>query len=183
MPFLFHCSEDRIQQMRRSRPNETDETQDVTARTTTLPVSIPLERISFPRIGLPSLSPLPTTPDRPQTPSLNETHDNDDVLILNYEWEEEPGFMEERSTPLYRDVATETMAAPSVEDKATQTQMPLEEAPDLTELCWRCGQTGHRRLQCTGKRILFCSRCGRRGIQSRDCPCNRPVRPSPWIHP
>ena len=40
-------------------------------------------------------------------------------------------------------------------------------------ICWRCGETGHVRTECQGPARLFCSRCGRNGIMSRDCTCTR----------
>lgn len=42
-----------------------------------------------------------------------------------------------------------------------------------TAVCWRCGQRGHFKTQCRGQFKLFCSRCGKDGIYSRDCPCPR----------
>lgn len=49
--------------------------------------------------------------------------------------------------------------------------------PDRTPLhpsnrqCWRCGQTGHFRDQCRNTAVIFCSRCKRQGVMSRDCNC------------
>ncbi|XP_039965319.1 uncharacterized protein LOC120777850 [Bactrocera tryoni] len=39
------------------------------------------------------------------------------------------------------------------------------------KVCWRCNQPGHRRHQCRNQQRIFCSRCGRDGIMSRDCNC------------
>lgn len=39
-------------------------------------------------------------------------------------------------------------------------------------LCWRCGQKGHFRQQCRNQPKLFCSRCRREGIMTRDCQCS-----------
>lgn len=52
-------------------------------------------------------------------------------------------------------------------------------------LCWRCGNTGHTRRECRSPGRLFCSRCGRCEILSRDCPCPRPAAASgpPQIRP
>ena len=40
---------------------------------------------------------------------------------------------------------------------------------DSRNSCWRCGQTGHFSKECRNEWRLFCSGCGRNGIQSRDC--------------
>lgn len=42
--------------------------------------------------------------------------------------------------------------------------------------CWRCGLLGHARRHCRNNVRLFCSRCGRLGVMSRDCPCPRENR-------
>lgn len=48
---------------------------------------------------------------------------------------------------------------------------PTTEAYNPATACWNCGRTGHRRFVCPNPRVLFCSRCGRKGM-SRDCPCS-----------
>lgn len=53
----------------------------------------------------------------------------------------------------------------------TRTQQPQAPATDI--ICWKCGDTGHTRFRCRGPARLFCSRCGREGVQSRHCRCNR----------
>lgn len=45
--------------------------------------------------------------------------------------------------------------------------------PMSEDLCWRCGTPGHHRLNCRGKTLRFCSRCGRVGTLSSQCPCPR----------
>ncbi|KAK9885542.1 hypothetical protein WA026_012293 [Henosepilachna vigintioctopunctata] len=37
--------------------------------------------------------------------------------------------------------------------------------------CWNCGKNDHQRNGCREMMIIFCSRCGRRGVQSRHCSC------------
>ncbi|XP_044594034.1 trichohyalin-like [Cotesia glomerata] len=39
------------------------------------------------------------------------------------------------------------------------------------EVCWRCGERGHIRPNCTNPWKKFCSRCGKEGVYSRDCTC------------
>lgn len=38
-------------------------------------------------------------------------------------------------------------------------------------VCWRCGETGHFRTAYQNAAKLFCSRCGKEGVLSRDCCC------------
>ena len=38
--------------------------------------------------------------------------------------------------------------------------------------CWNCGNIGHTRNECQNPRRIFCSRCRRPGVLSRDCPCS-----------
>jgi len=45
--------------------------------------------------------------------------------------------------------------------------------PIVPDQCWRCGHSGHSRETCRRPPILFCSRCGKVGIQSRECRCHR----------
>lgn len=42
-------------------------------------------------------------------------------------------------------------------------------------LCWRCGKQGHFRYECKGPKKLFCSRCLKTNIMSKDCPCNQQI--------
>ena len=51
---------------------------------------------------------------------------------------------------------------------------PSDNPPRTETQCWRCGQNGHIRSQCRAAPRLFCSRCGKDGVMSRDCPCPRP---------
>jgi hypothetical protein len=54
-----------------------------------------------------------------------------------------------------------------------QTEVRADYLPMVPDQCWRCGQSGHSRESCRRAPILFCSRCGKVGTQSRDCPCRR----------
>jgi len=38
--------------------------------------------------------------------------------------------------------------------------------------CFRCGEKGHIRSQCRNPSKIFCSRCGKMDVMSRDCPCS-----------
>ena len=58
---------------------------------------------------------------------------------------------------------------PSGQDRAKRLHVPFDQ-----NVCWRCGQTGHFRSECTGKQRIFCSRCGKPDILSRNCPCQKP---------
>ncbi|XP_067612946.1 uncharacterized protein [Eurosta solidaginis] len=49
---------------------------------------------------------------------------------------------------------------------------PLTEEYSREESCWRCKERGHMRHQCRKARRLFCSRCGRDNVMSRDCRCD-----------
>lgn len=62
-----------------------------------------------------------------------------------------------------RDAKDSTTAKAS---KASDIHLPVH-----LDLCWRCGYPGHRRNHCTGKPLMFCSRCGNVGIMSCHCPC------------
>lgn len=55
--------------------------------------------------------------------------------------------------------------------QASHSRAPI---PNPSAACWRCGSSAHRRSECNGIPVLFCSRCGRRGIFSKDCTCPRP---------
>lgn len=37
------------------------------------------------------------------------------------------------------------------------------------DCCWKCGNTDHTKAHCTTRSILFCSGCGRVGVQSIHC--------------
>lgn len=42
------------------------------------------------------------------------------------------------------------------------------------DCCWRCGQRGHRRMDCRNAMKKFCSYCGKLETWSKDCPCPKP---------
>lgn len=54
---------------------------------------------------------------------------------------------------------------------ATPIPPPQESRSRTTLMCWKCGEEGHLRATCQGRPRIFCSRCQRPGIMSRDCPC------------
>lgn len=41
-------------------------------------------------------------------------------------------------------------------------------------VCWRCGEEGHMRSACRRPSRIFCSRCRRPDVLTRDCPCGQP---------
>lgn len=53
--------------------------------------------------------------------------------------------------------------------------------PVELDLCWRCGYPGHRRDNCTRRRLMFCSRCGTVGVLSRTCTCSSQGTKSPVL--
>lgn len=63
--------------------------------------------------------------------------------------------------------ARNTQSSPTVRSQYT----PGTHWSNPDKRCWRCGREGHRQQGCTGARILFCSRCGKKNIRSKDCRC------------
>lgn len=39
--------------------------------------------------------------------------------------------------------------------------------------CWNCGGVGHRFTQCVKEKVIFCHCCGKKGVTSRRCTCQR----------
>jgi hypothetical protein len=70
------------------------------------------------------------------------------------------------SRPTPRPTPPERAAAPK-----NSTAQPTPGQQPSTPLCWRCGQSGHFRHECTGPVKIFCSRCRKEGVMSKDCPC------------
>ena len=62
---------------------------------------------------------------------------------------------------------------PAARNAAAPIPTPQGSHSRTTLMCWRCGEEGHLRATCQGRPRVFCSRCQRPGIMSRDCPCNR----------
>ena len=79
------------------------------------------------------------------------------------------GYEVYRGAPDYRinsgrnESAPVTNARTSGNNEVRATRRPLE--------CWNCGNIGHTRNDCQNARRIFCSRCRRPGVLSRDCPC------------
>lgn len=48
----------------------------------------------------------------------------------------------------------------------------VRQTPAGTPQCWRCGEMGHYRAACRGPAKVFCSRCGKEGVLSRNCTCH-----------
>lgn len=68
----------------------------------------------------------------------------------------------------------EEARSPNIRDRPIATPHPdtgTITLPVAHGLCWRCGRPGHLRISCNRKAILFCSRCGKVGVQSRYCDC------------
>lgn len=75
-------------------------------------------------------------------------------------------------TPRLRTPDTQRPTPRNLEIKGRPTQRP----PTGTlsgAICWRCGETGHYRSNCRNPPKLFCSRCRREGVMSRDCSCQQ----------
>lgn len=54
-------------------------------------------------------------------------------------------------------------------------RITLSTRPEASQpLCWRCGEYGHFRNQCKGPSKLFCSRCLKANIMTKDCTCSQP---------
>ncbi|KAK4883003.1 hypothetical protein RN001_006322 [Aquatica leii] len=69
-------------------------------------------------------------------------------------------------------LARDFEAIPSQEPQRPPAVRPEQpRSANQTEICWRCGRRGHFKNQCRGRFRLFCSRCGKDGVYSRDCPC------------
>ncbi|XP_063921138.1 uncharacterized protein LOC135135941 [Zophobas morio] len=67
----------------------------------------------------------------------------------------------------------ETIHPPPPSSRPIQPPTGATANTGTTVKCWRCGESGHYRSACRKRARLFCSRCGRSGIMSRECPCDR----------
>lgn len=79
-----------------------------------------------------------------------------------------------------RNVTAPAPLRPSHSTYAAQevrNQIPSSKPAEVSRLtnpekrCWRCGQEGHTRIRCRNAQKLFCSRCGKLDIRSKDCRC------------
>ncbi|XP_045482330.1 uncharacterized protein LOC123686317 [Harmonia axyridis] len=84
-----------------------------------------------------------------------------------------------QTPPLCQLRANQTTPAPkSVRTVGTMgSKVYLEVRPNT---CWKCGKTCPSRQECRGPPLLFCSRCGLIGTQTRYCECvPRKLAPRP----
>lgn len=82
--------------------------------------------------------------------------------------------MRERNAKVY-DLHAMSLTPERKTDSKTACLPARQHTEDLRRneiVCWRCGQNGHLRWKCKNPPRLFCSRCGKQGIPTRDCPCN-----------
>lgn len=75
------------------------------------------------------------------------------------------------TTPPPRVTPSRTPATPVNPPPRFRSSTVQNESEMNDRMCWRCGETGHFRRDCTNPSRLFCSRCRKPGIMSRDCPC------------
>ena len=62
----------------------------------------------------------------------------------------------------------ETSLRPSRQQTANVTP-----AYDPQTTCWRCKGRGHTRRFCRSKPKKFCSQCGKDGVLTKECPCQK----------
>lgn len=66
-----------------------------------------------------------------------------------------------------------TERIPENQRNVRKTTEPRQSPQNNTSIvCWRCGEQGHFRTECTKPPKLFCSRCGKNGVMSRNCSCS-----------
>ncbi|XP_044760780.1 uncharacterized protein LOC123318228 [Coccinella septempunctata] len=88
------------------------------------------------------------------------------------------------ATEVKRPAYEENMEVPTRRPPAQRTVGTM--GPDVfleirPGMCWRCGQGQHNRTECTGRAVLFCSRCGRLETLSKNCPCHSDRRQHPTV--
>lgn len=58
-------------------------------------------------------------------------------------------------------------------DAPDPSRDPSKQTRQTNDMCWRCGQKGHFRPECTNKARMFCWNCKRDSVLTRDCDCQR----------
>lgn len=91
---------------------------------------------------------------------------------------------DEEFEQLWQQVEEESQQRRALPCRGKQSEISIDRIKDppkprnnstTDDVCWRCGEKGHRRESCDRPRILFCSTCKRKGIRSVDC-CRKPRR-------
>lgn len=120
-----------------------------------------------------------------------DVHDITNLIAQVYEYEELMKETKELKNPARRttihaaDVQNHS-ETPPVNRYSTGPQTSPAAARNSNFICWKCGIPGHTRYECRNQPRLFCSRCLRPDVLSRDCRCpsrhqgnGRRVGPSP----
>jgi hypothetical protein len=108
---------------------------------------------------------------------LKRTELTDTVTLLRSARKLEALLQEQTQPPRRRDKHSAPAEVPTSRPaNPTRAGHRFEDVRHCTHLraavlSWRCGQTGHFRRECTRSVKIFCSRCRKDGVMSKDCPC------------